>query len=82
MTLCKTTRTAMGMSQTAFGVWLGERTKGKPVCQPAIAAYEANKHVMGKDYRSACAPVAADWLANEAVKHPEQAANLIMDALR
>jgi len=83
MTLCKTARTAMGMSQTAFGKWLGERTKGKPIVQPAIAAYEAGKHVMGKDYRAACAPVAASWLVMETHKmEPEQAAKLIMDALR
>jgi len=38
---------------------------------------------MGGDYRAACAPVAASWLANETRKmEPEQAAKLIMDALR
>jgi len=54
-----------------------------PVCQPQIAAYESGRYNMGGDYRAACAPVAASWLANETRKmEPEQAAKLIMDALR
>jgi len=83
MTLCKAARTALNMSQTAFGKWLGERTKGTPVCQPQIAAYETGKHHMGGEYRAACAPVAAPWLANETHKmEPGQAARLIIDALK
>jgi len=64
MSLCKTARNELGLTQVRFAQWLGEQA-GKHINQPQIAAYEAGTRNMGETYRRICAPFAASFAARE-----------------
>ena len=83
MSLSRTTRTALGMTQQSFAKWLAEQTGGRSMPQSQISRYDNGVNQMNRAQVEACAPVAAKWLAKETRKMPlDKAAEMILEALR
>lgn len=83
MSLSKTTRTALGMTQQSFAKWLAEQTGGRSMPQSQLSRYDCGVNAMNKKQTKACAPVAAKWLAEQTRSMSvEESAKLILDALQ
>jgi len=82
MSICKTARTALKLTQPDFGVWLAEQVGGDPFVQSQLSRYENGVNQMNKAQVTACAPIVAQWLAEQTRDMPtDEAANLILEAL-
>jgi len=82
MSLAKTTRRALGITQSEFGIFLAEKTGRDPIMQCQISGYETGRHAMNKEQTRVCSPIAAAWLAVECrTMTVEEAAALILESL-
>jgi len=66
MNVISTTRTALNLSQEAFGVWLAkELGRSDPIPFQRISDWENGRKSPRKNVRSVCAPIAALYTAKK-----------------
>jgi len=83
MSICRTARVALNLTQPAFSAWLAEKTNRKPMPQSQISRYEHGVNQMNKAQTSACLPIVAQWLAEQTRNlSVDEAAELILNALK
>jgi hypothetical protein len=65
MSIVKTARTALGMSQSKFGVWLAEQVgRSEPFSVPRISEYENCRRDPNRTIRLECMRVVVDaWVS-------------------
>jgi len=82
MSICRATRTALNLTQPAFGIWLAEQVGGDPFVQSQVSRYDTGVNQMNKAQVEACLPIVATWLAEQTRDMPvDEAAELILNAL-
>jgi len=63
MNLINTTKTALGMNNRQFGIWLGDQLNRKPFIHQRIYEYSHGKKQYPPAVKKACMPVAVHYVA-------------------